>query len=891
MGVFDFLKDANTEKKVAGTTFRFLRDTAVGAARGVARVPETVARSSVQAGFDVAGKINPNITVPNVNSGAVSDPLRRAVYGSEPVQTYQARTAGNKKVLEQSRFREAATPLSFLGLGLTVGSDVVPNPIKGGVKQGLEKLAKATTEQEVRRIMKGTPQDIIDKTAGAIARTRDPQVIDRMIQRASPASVAENIPTASVAGVTPRAAPDPFNDITDAINGRQGLAAVSAKNKTALSQERGQRFGASQAAGQTAQGSQGYFKELSQLKGEYAKTKVGGLIEKLGPDQAENLFSQARQRVQAIPDDVFDKAGYFPQSARLNTQTALRKVIFGEGGGVPTESELKLIRLVSPRMADDIASKIPESRQFFDYVAKLAGLPRALQASLDLSMGGRQGLLVAARHPVLWGRANKESVKYLAKPQYFEQQMSAIRKTPEYSLGEKYGLATPAANKGAEEAYASADYATGKVAKKFLIGHGIEASQRAYDGGLTKLRSDLWGQSLKAYGGVEGAEKTLGAKGMQDLAEAINTLTGRGGKRGGWTEQHLKTLSTTLFAPRLWLARLNTLNPQYYARLSPAARKVALENAAAFAGVASIVLGAAAALGAEIETDARSSDFLKIKIGDTRYDPFGGLQQNMVFAWRQITGEKKSSQTGDVAKFGRNPAEVLSGKSKEEAGVDDGFGTKTRLGVASDIAANKLAPVPAFATRALEGKDRGGQDLDYTNWNLLENEIGKLFIPINIQGAYETSKSTGSVAEGAAKNIPNIFGVGTQTYGIQDINLSDKQKATVKLLEQQGAPEDKIAATKFFYQSLKSAPKRTSASKKVNDALAAGDTEGAIEIAKEYNQKYASSFKKWAEKYGKYTNDEGLLKEYTAGKIQMTPSAIKRRLESIKDNPLYQVKE
>lgn len=740
-------------------------------------------------------------------------------------------------------------------------------------KQGLQRLAKATTPQQVKQIMKGTPQEIIDKVASAIVQTKDPHIIDNIIQKAYQPPAPAAVPTPAVAqapqdlvaATVPKppitAAPDPFNEITDALNGK--VQQATATNRKLLTQERGQRFAASKSAGATAEGSQGYFKELSQLKGSYSKTKLGGMIENLGPDKAEDLFTQARAKVLSIPDNVYDDLGYFPQSARLNTQTALRKVIFGEGGGVPTQSELKLLRVAAPDLAADIESKIPKSRKIFDLAAKIAGLPRALQSSFDLSMGGRQGLLVAARHPVLWARANKESVKYLAKPKYFDSQMAAIRKTPEYALGEKYGLATPAANKGAEEAYASADLAEAIPG----VGKGVQASQRAYDGGLTKLRSDLWAQTLDAYGGAAGAEAELGKQGMQDLAEAVNTLTGRGGKKGGLIEKHVQTLSTTLFAPRLWAARLNTLNPQYYARLSPAARKVALENAAAFAGVASVVLGAAVAIGAEVETDARSSDFLKIKFGDTRYDIFGGLQQNIVFAWRQVSGEKKSSQNGEVTKLG------------------DGYGAPTRLSVASDLVSNKLAPLPAFGAKVLEGKDRTGQDVN------VAAELGKLFVPINLQGIYETSKSTGSVPEGVAKNIPNFFGVGTQTYGTQDINLSDRQKAAVKVLEQKGAPKEQVSAAKLFYQTLKTAPKRDKASDKVNEALAAGDTQKAIDIAKEYNQRYADSFKKWAEQYGDYANDETLLEEYNAGKIKMTASNIKRRLANIKDNPTYQVKE
>lgn len=702
-------------------------------------------------------------------------------------------------------------------------------------------------------------------------------------------SITSEIKPQSITEATiPKANPpaDPLDEISSALSGKpavpgqsptRGLETVSAENKRLLSTERGQRFTASEGAGKTAAGSQGYFNELSQLKGEYSKVKLGGMIENLGPDKAEQLFSRARDKIQAIPDSVYQDLGYFPKSARLNTQTAIRKVIFGEGGGVPTASEIKLIRTVAPKLADNIESKIPKNRKLLDLAAQLSGIPRALQSSFDLSMGGRQGLLVAARHPVLWGRANKESIKYLKDPKYFNNQMSAIRNTPEYALGDKYGLATPAASKGSEEAYASS-----QLAEKIPIaGKAIKASERAYDGGLTKLRSDLWAKALKAYGGVDDVEKKLGPKGMQDLAEAINTLTGRGGKKGGFIEKRINTLSETLFAPRLWAARLNTLNPAYYARLSPAARKVALENAGSFAAVAGVVLGAAAALGGEVETDPRSSDFLKIKFGDTRYDIFGGLQQNMVFAWREITGEKKSTQTGDITKFAKSIPDILTNKTNEQAGVDTGMGKSDRLTIAADMFTNKLAPIPAAVVTQLEGKDRGGNEINPIA------EIAKLFVPINVTGIYDTTQDTGSLAQGVGLNAPSFFGIGTQTYGVPSITLSDKQKGIVQQLKDNGAPPEQVEATTRFYQTLKTAPNRNKVSENINKALAAGNQDEAIQIAKDYNQKYAGVFTDWVKKYKDYASDEDLLKEYTSGKIKLTNASIQQRLKSIKDNPTY----
>jgi hypothetical protein len=879
MGFWEFLQEAGKVAKQANdTAFNFLKDTA----QDIVKTPERIVRSAQEyytaPAREVArkevGRIesDPRLrqmvasspkaaatfdklkqaTAPHLNSEAAKPgSIRQFLYGDEPVTTYQSQSDSATRYLEGTPLKPVAGPLGFLAGATSFALDVTPNPLKSAAKQTAKKLAKETTEEGVKKVLKGqVPDEVAERIAPSIAKTQDTNVIENIISKES----------------TPTAAPDPFDDIGNAINGKpaskgegatKGLKTISAENSAALRAERGKRFTASKAAGESAEGSQGYFKELSQLKGEYGKTKVGGLIGEVGPDRAEELFGAARKKIQSVPDETYRSMGLHPQAARLNTQTAIRKIIFGEGGGVPTQSELKLLQVVAPNLAKDVGEKIPKYRALLDFGAKLLGVPRALQTTLDLSMGGRQGLLVAARHPVIWGKANVESIKYLKDGKYFQKEMEAIRSTPEYAAGQKYGLATPAADQGAEEAYAAAD-----LAKKIPVaGKVIDATQRAYDGGLTKMRSDLWNHTLKAYGGVEKAEKDLGAKGMTDLAEAINTLTGRGGKKGGLVEKHLNSLSATLFSPRLWASRLNTLNPIYYARLSPAARKVALENAGAFAAVAGVVLTAAGALGAKVETDPRSSDFLKIRVGDTRYDILGGLQQHLVFAARELTGQKKSTQTGEVTDLG------------------DGFGADTRLDVATDFARNKLNPILGTGATLLEGKGRGGEDVDPLA------EIARLFTPITLQGIYDSARSTGSPVDGVVTNIPNVFGVGTQTYGTQDINLSDKNKAKVESVKQK-APE-KAEATERFYQTLKTTPSKDRASERLNEALAAGDQEEAIRIAKEYNDKYAASFKRWKEKYGQFAKDPDLVKEYNAGKLKLTKSSLRRRLKNIKSNPLY----
>ena len=183
------------------------------------------------------------------------------------------------------------------------------------------------------------------------------------------------------------------------------------------------------------------------------------------------------------------------------------------------------------------------------------------------------------------------------------------------------------------------------------------------------------------------------------------------------------------------------LNPVYYARLSPKARGTAIQSGEAFATVALATLAAASAAGAAVEWDPRSSDFAKIKIGNTRYDIMGGLQQNIVLAARELTGEKKSSTTGETKS-------ITSGK----------FGAPSRLSVLSDAIQNKETPVLSAGSRILRGKDIGGNPVN--PWN----EIDKLFIPLSPAQTYSTIKDKGLVP-GLALSAPGFVGAGVQTYG------------------------------------------------------------------------------------------------------------------------------
>lgn len=392
-------------------------------------------------------------------------------------------------------------------------------------------------------------------------------------------------------------------------------------------------------------------------------------------------------------------------------------------------------------------------RTWKDTIQEVLSAPRAAMATADLSAPLRQGAVLGSRFPKEFAKASVEMIKYFASPKRYEKGMYDIAQRPTYSLMQKSKLAVGGADglTGTEEQFMK-NILESKWAKKLGFGHVVAASNRAYTGFLTKLRADIFD---KVVADASAAGVRLDAKATDSLAKFINSASGRGS--GKMLDKHAGLLSQALFSPKLWKSRLDTLNPVYYARLDPMARKLALQSAASFAGIATTVLGLAKAAGASVENDPRSADFGKIKVGDTRYDILGGHQQNIRLAAQIATGEKINSVTGEI----------------QTLGPERGFGKPSRLDLLYQFVENKENPVLGFGTKVLRGTDPVGNPIN------LATEAAKLAIPLNIQSTYETAKSQNSLLKGTAMNIPGTFGIGVQTYG-QEKAPPKKPTATAK---------------------------------------------------------------------------------------------------------------
>lgn len=414
---------------------------------------------------------------------------------------------------------------------------------------------------------------------------------------------------------------------------------------------------------------------------------------------------------------------------------------------------------------------------------ELYELPRGLTTTADLSFGFRQGLpLITTKQ---WWTSWGEAVKALGSEAAYREVMQKIESDPimqrrvdlttgkvKKSFAQEAGLAITDLSKklnNREESQRST------LAERLPLGIGrvVKASNRAYNAYLNQLRFETFKSLLDDARNmsVEAAETGSARPGFlrrdftaeqakdlnpyrnvvlaKQIADFVNTGTGRGPLRmdlptiekGRFAmkerslEQAADILTNVLFSPRLFASRVRMLNPGTYVMADPFVRKQYVKALLATAGAWGSISSIAALAGADVSLDPNSSDFGKIKIGNTRLDPAGGFQQFLVTASRFLSGEYTSSATGQESELGQ------------------GFRAETRKDVVERFGVNKLHPVARFA-----------YDLMFASKYQpvhIGDRIAQMFIPLIVQDVMELAKEDPTL-------LPLVglvgAGMGTQTY-------------------------------------------------------------------------------------------------------------------------------
>jgi hypothetical protein len=411
---------------------------------------------------------------------------------------------------------------------------------------------------------------------------------------------------------------------------------------------------------------------------------------------------------------------------------------------------------------------------------EVIGIPRALVASFDLSAAGRQGRTFMGSFPDEW----VSSFKAMHEVAFSERNAllleGVIKAHPKFKVAQEAGLfyAERAGKKGVP-------LKVGQREEQFVSGFlqkyvpGLKMSERAYASFLNKYRHDIFNRTLAEW---EVAGHSASDADLKNLAKLINYGTGRGAVGNmGWLAD---VASALFFAPRFATSgpsfilhgATTAVRETASALLPDAARNAPLPNWAGGSTIGNVMgldninrnmmvskmwaksmvgyvrtgnmwLEKLHLMGADVELNPRSSDFGKGKIGEHRFDFWGGDLSWVRYIGMALSGEKKSLATGRI--YDIDISEVLG-----------------------RFIRSKESPAGAFATDALTGEDFLGRSVDedqYKSWKFWVDRLTPMLAG-DIQEAAEVDRSeslvgmlTGNpVAVGGL--ISSVYGVGFQSF-------------------------------------------------------------------------------------------------------------------------------
>ncbi len=572
--------------------------------------------------------------------------------------------------------------------------------------------------------------DIQGKKVGDILRT--PQTENLLLPK-NPASP----------GGTPPKTPDDVNieKLREILRGAEGKRG---QQEQLYTQERGKRFGNVERVGKETPGKAGYYAQLEELKGRLPKVQFDEIESKFEPKYVDSLF------------DKVESSSFLDIGSKVTAKRGLLKMLQGE---VPQNSELdKMGQVFGPELVDDLLAKRGVFAKLGDQVIKSLSTQRALLVTADFSMTLRQSIVATARHPIMALKNMPAQFKAFFSDKYYKEVNEQIVSNPNYPLAQQYDLPLSDMGRllGKQEEQSMASWADHIPIIKDII----KGSNRAAATFLNKMRMDMWSEFV-----TKGDKLKLldDPKYLSSAAKFIGAATGRGGL--GAMAKYAPALNATIFSPRLAASRLYFFNPHTWATLHPEVRKEALLSLLSLGSIGLTVVAAAKASGAETVTDPRNSDFGKIKIGNTRIDPWGGFQQYLVFASRFAGNKSISSITGKETELG------------------EGFGAPTRLTIAGRFLESKLNPTVGMAVDAIRGKNFEGQPFDPATENL------KNLVPLIVQEATSLVEEQG-LEKGLLMTIPAMFGVGVQTYAYKPKSKEELKKA--EILKDQGFSDKEI---------------------------------------------------------------------------------------------------
>ena len=409
-------------------------------------------------------------------------------------------------------------------------------------------------------------------------------------------------------------------------------------------------------------------------------------------------------------------------------------------GQLITKSEIANLESVFGRQLTKVLfGKQSISSIIQDVSFEVINLPRAILASFDVSAAGRQGIIFSVSHPIASAKAFGRSIRAAVSLKYADDIERTTRASQFGKLADEFGVHSSPTGFAAkisakEEVYMS------RIAEKIP---GIAQSERAFTTFLNQQRREVFAIQAKKWI-RRGITPKNNAKTYQQYAKFVNHATGRGSLE---TLQPglLTAMNATFFSPRFQISRVQVIGDLINPGTTAAARKVIARDLAEFYVTGMSIMGVAKAGGAEVETDPRSSDFGKIKVGNTRYNYWGGFQPLATFAGRLYSGQIKQTATGKIKK-----------KDRISLNIDN---------TVVQFLRTKLAPVPGRIADVAFEETILGEAVEPTA-EFAGKAAFESLVPLFIQDSVDAWKFQGADAQFPLSATLAFTGIGVQTWEV-----------------------------------------------------------------------------------------------------------------------------
>lgn len=467
------------------------------------------------------------------------------------------------------------------------------------------------------------------------------------------------------------------------------------------------------------------------------KTFLNDLVaKKLGtevtPDEAKQLSQLGKTAMEA--KSARDTAGNTPETIRAYGKS---KLAFGD-----------YLDSLKP-------DKSSTAMKIRNVVSNILSIPKTLLTGiLHLSAPFVQGWGMMST-PEFW-KGNVEMVKYFGSEEAYQNARADILGHPDYDLLKSGGLSFTSIDgklNDREEAIHSnlLQKAGTALSEKTGLPDVLRASSRGFTGFLNYVRFNRGLEILNAAR-LAGEDVSKGGPVINAIGDVVNNFTGRGNL--GSFDAITPELNSVFFSPKKIAATIHMFNPaEYIFSDSPTARAAAIRQLTGSLVITGSMLGLAKLSGIQATFNPISTNFGKVKIGNSTFDMTGG-NAAYVKLIAQLTTGKETSSSGKTTKLGS----VIQTTSKTGKTYNTPFTESDRATVGINYLRDHLAPIAAIVA-----------DWAYHNTNVVgqpttvPGEIKDEMTPLVLQSFIDAYNNSPDKTGAVLRSLIAIFGISVQT--------------------------------------------------------------------------------------------------------------------------------